>query len=390
MTVRFGIDVFLEQVRHYRHRRFALVTNQAATTSTYRPARSALLLAGFPIIKLFSPEHGLNAIGEDGKPMPNGIDTLTGLPITSLYGAKLQPAAEDLADVDAVIFDLPDIGCRFYTYLWTLTHLMEACVLHQKPLILLDRPNPISGRMALVEGPMLDEATCSSFIGRWCMPLRHSCTFGELATYWQQTRLPVLALTVVKAEGWQRAHFSRDWQPSFVPTSPAMVSAEAALLYPGLGLLEATNMSEGRGTATPFRIAGAPWLDGSELVAAFAALSLPGILTRAITFTPDSGKYAGQLCQGVMFHVVDQSRFNPVLLGVLFIRLVRDQYPDQFRWAPYPTHVNPTGEQHINKLLGIPNAGQLFDQPLPEFIKTSHRLLTCDAWIADIKPYLLY
>ncbi|MVM38250.1 DUF1343 domain-containing protein [Spirosoma sp. HMF3257] len=390
MAVRFGVDIFLKQVLDYQHQRFALVTNQAATTATYVPSRQALLSAGYQIVTLFSPEHGLDAIGDDGKLMPNGIDELTGLPIISLYGDKLQPSAGDLADVDAVVVDLPDVGCRFYTYLWTLTHVMEACALLQKPLLLLDRPNPLSGRLALTEGPMLDEAVCSSFIGRWRMPLRHACTFGELATYWQQQRLPSLNLTVIKAEGWHREAFAQDWQPSFVPTSPAMVNAEAALLYPGLGLLEATNLSEGRGTATPFQLAGAPWLDANPLTAQFNEVGLSGVVGRAITFTPQSGNYVGQLCRGVMFHVTDPTCFKPVLSGLLFIKLVYDHQPNQFGWAPYPTHVNPTGKHHLDKLLGIPDSEILFEQPISSFTKTLHKLLVCEAWVDEMRPYLLY
>ncbi|QMW03651.1 exo-beta-N-acetylmuramidase NamZ family protein [Spirosoma foliorum] len=390
MTVRFGVDIFLKQAARYSSQRLALVTNQAATTSTYIPTRQALCSAGFNLVKLFSPEHGLEAIGEDGRLMPNGIDTLTGLPIISLYGDKLQPTAEDLADVDAVIVDLPDIGCRFYTYLWTLTYVMQACTLHQKPLILLDRPNPLSGNMELAEGPILDETTCSSFIGRWQLALRHSCTFGELASYWKQQRLPSLNLIVVKTEGWHREAFSRDWQSSFVPTSPAMVNAEAALLYPGLGLLEATNLSEGRGTATPFQLAGAPWLDANQLVQQFNELKLTGMVGRAITFTPQSGKYVSQLCQGIMFHVTEPTHVKPVLSGLLLIKLVYDHQPDQFDWAPYPTHVNPTGKHHLDKLSGIPDSESLFELPIASFKKTLHKLLACEAWIEEIKPYLLY
>ncbi|ADB36523.1 exo-beta-N-acetylmuramidase NamZ family protein [Spirosoma linguale] len=390
MTVRSGVDVFLKHVAVYQGQRLALVTNQAAITHTYTPSRQALLRAGFPIVKLLSPEHGLDTIGEDGKPMRNGIDALTGLPISSLYGDKLQPTADDLADVDTVIVDLPDVGCRFYTYLWTLTQVMEASTSHQKPLILLDRPNPLSGRLDLAEGPLLDEAHCSSFIGRWRMPLRHSCTFGELAMCWRQERLPALALTVVRVEGWQRDQFATDWQPSFVPTSPAMISAEAALLYPGLGLLEATNLSEGRGTPTPFRVAGAPWLDAGKLVAMFNEIGLPGVVARAVTFVPQSIKYAGQLCQGLMFHVLHQQDFRPVLMGLLFIKLVYDTHFGYFNWSCYPTHVNPTGKRHMDKLLGIPNAEELFRQPLPEFTKTLHSLLRCEAWMDNMKPYLFY
>lgn len=388
--VRFGIDHFLEQAATFLPKRLALVTNQAATTATYIPSRQALLSAGFPVYKLFSPEHGLDSIGEDGRPMPNGIDPLTGLPIVSLYGAKLQPSADDLADADAVIVDLPDIGCRFYTYLWTLTHVMEACSLHNKPLILLDRPNPLSGRMDRAEGPMLDETTCSSFIGRWAIPLRHSCTFGELARYWQHQRLPDLRLTIVKAEGWQRANFSPDWQPSFVPTSPAMAHSEAVLLYPGLGLLEATNLSEGRGTATPFQIAGSPWLDAYTLTDRFNQLAVPGVVARALTFTPQSGKYAGELCQGLMFHVTDAVAFEAVGASMLFIKLVYDHHPGEFIWAPYPTYVNPTGTLHLDKLLGLADSERLFEQPFASFQETCRTVTACDGWTETMKPFLLY
>lgn len=390
MSVQFGVDVLLKQTARFPYQRLALVTNQAATTASYVSSRQALVDAGFSIVKLFSPEHGLDEIGEDGQRMPNGTDPLTGLPIISLYGQKLQPDADDLADIDAVLVDLPDIGCRFYTYLWTLTQVMEACAQHEKPLILLDRPNPLSGNVERAEGPILDEVHCSSFIGRWAIPLRHSCTLGELAAYWHQQRLPKLSLQVIRVEGWLRHSFSHDWQPSFVPTSPAMVSAEAALLYPGLGMLEATNLSEGRGTANPFQLAGAPWLDAYALVHRFNASNCPGVVARAISFTPLSGKYVGQPCQGVAFHVTNPEQLKAVSVGLLVIKLVHDQHPSQFAWAPYPTYVNPTGKHHLDKLLGLPNAEILFTEPLATFDKKCCELTTCHDWAATISPFLLY
>lgn len=390
MTIQFGVDVFLRQVAQYDSYRLALVTNQAATTAAYYPSRLALLKAGFQLTTLFSPEHGLETIGEDGKPVLNGTDALTGLPIISLYGDKLRPTATDLLDIDAVIVDLPDVGCRFYTYLWTLTHVMEACARYQKPVVLLDRPNPLSGLMHTVEGPMLQEDPCASFIGRWAVPVRHSCTFGELATYWQQHRLPTLALTVIRATGWRREQFVWDWQPSFIPTSPAIVSAEAVLLYPGLGLLEATNLSEGRGTAMPFRVVGAPWLTMNELASQLNALSLPGVVGRAIVFVPQTGKYNGQYCQGISLHVLEPARFKSVVTGMLLIKLIYDRYPAHFSWETYPTHVNPTGANHLDKLLGIPDAEALFEQPMPVFRERLDELVPCETWAHTIQPYLLY
>jgi uncharacterized protein YbbC (DUF1343 family) len=390
MTVQLGIDIFLNQYTGYKKQKLAFVTNQAATTSSYLPSRQALQTDGFAIVRFFSPEHGLETVGADGHFMPNGTDSLTGLPIISLYGDKLRPTADDLADVDAVLVDLPDIGCRFYTYLWTLTHVMEACAEYQKPLILLDRPNPLSGALNLAEGPMLDENRCSSFIGRWNIPLRHSCTFGELATFWQQTRLPNLSLKVVKAEGWNRSLFQHDWQPSFVPTSPAMVSLESALLYPGLGLLEATTISEGRGTALPFRVAGAPWLDAETMVIQFNNQTLPGIVARKILFTPQSSKYTNQLCRGVQFHVTDAVRLRPVLSAMVFIKLMKDHHPADFDWNPYPTLINPTGKQHLDRLLGIADSESIFELPFPVFMETVKTVLAVPNWDQLIDSSLLY
>jgi len=142
-----------------------------------------LLDAGFNIVKLFSPEHGLDVKGVDGATIKDGVDALTRLPVISLYNEKLQPDENDLKDIDMVLFDIPDIGCRCYTYLWTMTYVLEACAAYNKKFIVLDRPNPVSGSLRFAEGPMLDEAHCSSFIGRWNIPLRHSCTLGELALY---------------------------------------------------------------------------------------------------------------------------------------------------------------------------------------------------------------
>lgn len=388
--IKLGVDCFLRSGGTYRGRRLALVTNHASLTSGYDPTRVALLRTGYKLIQLFSPEHGVLSNGADGCEMKDQLDPLTGLPVISLYGARLKPDPHQLADIEALLFDLPDIGCRFYTYLWTLTYVMEACQESGKELLVLDRPNPISGDLELAEGPLLNETQCSSFIGRWSIPLRHSCTIGELATFWQQTRFPDLRLKVVPVEGWQRAFYHSDWATSFVPTSPAMVDAEAALLYPGLGLLEATNLSEGRSTATPFRIAGAPWIEALHLTRYCNDLDLPGVRFRAIDFTPGSGPYRQQQCHGVMAHVTDRKKFRPVYSALLTIRLVKDLYPKYFRWSRYVTHVNPSGEGHLDKLLGIPNSEELFRLSLGELRNKLSQLLDCSDWIRSIRPYLLY
>lgn len=200
-----------------------MITNEAAQTRDGIASRKALVENGFHITRLFSPEHGLDIQGADGHAMSDGTDILTGLPVISLYGERLAPEATHLNDIDILLFDVPDVGSRFYTYLWTLTHVMEAAAKFQKPLILLDRPNPISGILELAEGPFLDEVN-SSFIGRWEMPIRHSVTFGELALYFNKEKKMGVNLEVIPCKGWNREQFQPEWELPFVPTSPAIQS----------------------------------------------------------------------------------------------------------------------------------------------------------------------
>lgn len=388
-----GIDLLLAAPPEWKHRRIGLVTNHAACTAHFKPVRQALPDAGFNITRLFSPEHGLDTTGVDGAEMHDGVDPLTGFPVTSLYGGKLAPDQHDLAEVDLLLFDIPDIGCRFYTYLWTMTHVMEACALHGKHLVIADRPNPLSGRLELSEGPMLDERRCSSFIGRWNIPLRHSCTLGELALYFKSAgssnilQQHPLTLEVIRCQHWQRTLFYPQWSASFVPTSPAIPCFEAALLYPGLGLLEATNISEGRGTATPFRVAGAPFMDGARIARRLNALHTDGVVARPVHFQPAEGKYAGQRCNGVMLHVHDPAVFRPVAYGWRLIRLIKEHHPEHFAWAAYPTCVNHSGGRHLDLLTGLPGAESIIAGASEGDID---RYTDTGDWREKVTPYLLY
>ncbi len=385
----FGIDQLLQSAAPLKTLRLGLVTNEAATTRTLIPSRKALLEAGFRIVVLFSPEHGLDARGADGKPMPDGTDPLTGLPIISLYGQRLQPRAEDLAGVDALVFDIPDIGARFYTYLWTLTHIMEAAAAHHKPLYILDRPNPVSGRLSLAEGPLL-AANTASFIGRWPIPIRHSCTYGELAGYFRATRNMDLSLTVIPCRDWTRDMLQSDWGIPFVPTSPAIQQFEAMLLYPGLCLLEATNLSEGRGTDHSFQSVAAPWLSHEALAGILNQLLGDELQCTPALLRPAQGKYQGQACNAVCFRVKEPLHFQPVSFGLLLIRLIRDMHPDNFAWAPYPTQVNPDGSGHLDKLLGMADSAALFDQPFQSFMATVMRITAAGDWAGEVNSHLLY
>ena len=295
------------------------------------------------------------------------------------------PTAEDLAAIDIVLFDIPDVGCRFYTYLWTMTYVMEACALHNKPLIILDRPNPISGNIKKAEGPMLDEKNCSSFIGRWDIPIRHSCSLGELAIYFVATKIKDINLDVIKVQNWNRKHTATEAGWHFVPTSPAIQDIETALLYPGMGLLEGINVNEGRGTDSSFKVMGAPWIDAEQLHIAFNNLQLPELKNTVINYTPDWGLYAGEVCHGLQFSATNSHSFYPVETGLQLLQLIISLYPEYCTERLYPTVANPTGSGHLDKLTGI---YQSFEK-----IKKGELILAKlqpATWNEIIQPYLLY
>jgi uncharacterized protein YbbC (DUF1343 family) len=389
MQVEFGIDVLLDQSPQWKHEVLGLLTNEAATTASGLPGREVLLRHGFSVEQLFSPEHGLDTRGPDGMPMPDGCDVLTGLPVKSLYLHSFAPEKHDLARLDRMIFDVPDVGARFYTYLWSLTYLMEACAAAGKPLVILDRPNPISGNYDLVEGPMLEMAN-SSFIGRWPIPIRHSCTFGELAHYFKAHFKINVELEVITCRGWKRAMFQPDWNTTFFPPSPAIQQFESAILYPGLCLLEATNVSEGRGTPYPFTCLGAPWMDAQAVARRLYELSIDEVSLDPFEFTPQTGRYAGQICQGLQLAANDPAHFQPVFWGCMVLKIIHDMYPNSFSWEPYPTLANPTGHHHLNRLFGRTNSEQLFVLPMPTFLSEITRLTRVPDWIEEIKQYQLY
>lgn len=383
-TVIFGIDSFIKQASSFQKVRFGLVTNNAAITSQGILSRIALLRAGFIITKLFSPEHGLMAKGDDGAYQNNCVDPLTEVPVISLYGDHLMPTAEDMVDIDMIIFDIPDVGCRFYTYLWTMTYMMEACALHNKPLAILDRPNPIGGDIDKAEGPMLDETNCSSFIGRWNIPVRHSCTLGELAIYFSSTRNIDIDLKIIPLKNWERNQLPSENNWRFIPTSPAIATIETALCYPGTGLFEGINVNEGRGSRSPFTIFGAPWINASLLLKKITTLNLPGVQFSEIQYTPSANLYAGELCFGLSLLITNENIFLPVQTGITIIQNLFSLFPDQCLERLYKTIANPSGEKHLDKLLGIQNSFLS--------LKEGNKILTDlkEDWKEKITPFLIY
>jgi uncharacterized protein YbbC (DUF1343 family) len=378
----FGVDSFLLRETAFRNQRLALVTNNAAMDVSGTLSRVALLNLHFNLISLFSPEHGITVKGDDGVRQQGGEDVVTGLPVISLYSEKLAPNEEDLKDVDLVLFDIPDVGCRFYTYLWTMTHVMEACARFNKRFVVLDRPNPIGALLENAEGPMLDEAHCGSFIGRWSIPLKHCCTLGELALYFAATRMPVLQIDVVKVEGYHRHHTAVDAFP-FVPTSPAIQNIQTAMLYPGTGLLEGILVNEGRGTDHSFSQFGAPWIKVDEFCPALQAV-LQHVHLEPVHYVPSSGVYADETCYGVKLKITDLSNFKAVSTGITILQTMFRLYPEMVQERFYTTHANPSGARHMDKLLGYENAFEkLKNQEWP-------LIDIAEDWNRTMKSHLLY
>lgn len=374
-----GIDVFLSEPEINKNSRFAIVTNNAAFASDKLLSRLALLKEGFNLVKIFSPEHGISVKGEDGVYQNHSLDIKTNLPIISLYGDRLMPAEKDLNDIDVVLFDIPDVGCRFYTYLWTMTYVMEACAKYQKQLIILDRPNPISGDLNMAEGPMLDEDNCSSFIGRWSIPIRHSCTLGELANYFSSKKVNELDLKIIKAKNWNRDQISND----FYPTSPAIQNISSALAYPGMGLLEGINVNEGRGTEKPFLQFGAPWINTEELIREINQ-KRSDVTMSSISFIPTDSLYKNEKCNGLELTIADANRLHPVSFGIKLISILFTLYPDRIEERAYKTNANPNGTGHFDKLIGIKGCFDLFK---------SGSIISTDIyknWSSEISPFLLY
>jgi uncharacterized protein YbbC (DUF1343 family) len=344
--VRCGLDAILEERRDLlQGQRVGLVTSASAVTHMVTPAVDALR-AACDLVALFAPEHGLTAHAADGAAVPYTVDARTGLPVYSLYGERKKPTAEMLAGLDVLLFDIQDVGARFYTYVWTMSYVLESAAEQGVPLIVLDRPNPIGGRIC--EGPLI-EPGYESFVGRYLIPLRHGLTVGELARFFNQARGLTASLTVIEAEGWRRSMWFDETSLPWVPPSPAMPRLETAIVYPGTCLLEGTNVSAGRGTATPFESIGAPWIDGYRLSSALNDLSLPGVRFRPTFFTPWASKHQGQTCQGVFVHVMDREAFRPLRTGLHVVAAMRSLWPADFAWLESSWEGHPA---HFDLLIG--------------------------------------
>ncbi|MDP1960861.1 MAG: DUF1343 domain-containing protein, partial [Reyranella sp.] len=281
--------------------------------------------AGPKLVALFSPEHGLDAARE-GK-IASGRDASTGLPVHSLYGETQRPTAAMLAGLDGLVFDMQDVGTRYYTYATTMAYAMDAAAQYKLDFFVLDRPNPITG--STVQGPVLD-ADLVSFITYLPLPVRHGMTIGELARLFNEEKKLGAKLHVVKMRHYDRASWFDQTGFAWVAPSPNLRRLEQVVLYPGVAMVEAANVSVGRGTDTPFEVMGAPWIDGKALAQYLGGRAIAGVRFEAVTFTPREWAFAGQPCQGVRIHLTDRNRLDSPLLGIELMAALQRLHGDRF------------------------------------------------------------
>ncbi len=317
--------------------RVALLSHPASIDRGGRHAVELLSsMPGCELAVLFAPEHGQWGHEQDMERVEGATEPSTGLRIISLYGStadSLAPRPEELEGLDAFVIDLQDVGSRYYTYIYTVSYVMEAARLAALPVVVLDRPNPIGGEK--VEGPLLDRSL-SSLVGRYPLPVRHGMTAGELATMFNEAFGIGCDLRVVEMKGWRRAMQFEQTALPWVPPSPNMPSPATARVYPGGCLVEGTNLSEGRGTTTPFELVGAPWIDGERLAQAMRGEGLGGVIFRSASFRPMFQKHAGRSCGGLQVIVTDHRLFRPFSTYVAVLKEARMQEGDSFQWRSEP------------------------------------------------------
>ncbi len=325
-----GIDVLeAQKFAPLAGKRVGLITNQ---TGVDRAGRSTIdLLAhapGVKLVALFSPEHGIR--GALDERVPSTTDAATGLPVYSLYGETERPTDAMLSGVDALVFDIQDAGVRFYTYITTMGYAMEAAAAHRIPFYVLDRPDPLGGER--IEGPILDPER-TNFVGYFPMPVRMGMTLGEMAKMFNVQKKIGCYLHVIRMENWRRRFYFPDTGLPWVNPSPNLRSPEAGILYPGLEILQPGGVSVGRGTDRPFGWLGAPWIHGEDLAAYLNRRAIPGVRFEPAKFTPDSGLYKGESCEGVSVSVTDRNALQTMRMGMEIAAALAKLYPDQFKVA---------------------------------------------------------
>lgn len=333
-----GLDNLLaESDRYLKGKRVGLVVNHTSLAGDRRHSIAHFREnQRFELKKIFAPEHGLYGVDQDMALVPDTTDPATGLPVVSLYGTdsnSLTPSAELLKDIDTLVFDIQDIGSRYYTFIYTMANCMKACREAGLSMIVCDRPNPINGIQ--VEGNLVGNGF-HSFVGQYSIPNRHGMTAGELANLFNERYGIGCDLTVIPMKGWERKMWFDQTGLLWTPTSPNMQTLATAIVYPGMCMIEGTLLSEGRGTTLPFEQCGAPGIDSHKLADALNELQLPGVFFRPHYFKPVFQKWAGKTCGGIQIHVTHRDNFKPVVSGIAVIKIFAALFPDSFIWRTEP------------------------------------------------------
>jgi len=378
--VRPGLEVLIRDSMHLvAGRRVGLVTNQGGIDRAGAHAVEVLRAAGVNLTALFSPEHGFRGTADPGEKVASTVDPTTGLPIYSLYGSTAAPTDTMLSNVDVLLVDLPDVGTRYYTYISTAIEVMRSAVKHGRRVIILDRPNPISGR---VQGNLLDPAF-RSFIGPLAVPMRHGMTLGEQARLANRELEIGADLVVVPAQHWTRSMYGDATGIPFVPPSPNLQDLEALIHYPGTCLFEGTALSVGRGTPAAYHQVGAPWLDTTRVLALVRGARLPGVVFEGVGFTPvrpGDAKFPNVALRGIRLRVTDREAYDPTRTAVVMLLAVRAVHPDQIGFI----------ERHFDLLAGGIRLRQaiLADRTAESIVSewTSGR----ESFETRIRPFLIY
>ena len=377
--VELGVDRLMENPEILKGKRVGLITNPTGINAE----RTSIVdlfdqSDDFELTALYGPEHGVRGDAQAGSTVSSYIDDVTGLPVYSLYGTTKKPTPEMLQDVDVLVFDIQDVGTRYYTYIYTMAYAMEAAAENGIPFVVLDRPNPQGGLR--VDGPVLDP-DYSSFIGLYPIPLKHGMTVGELARLFNTEYQIQADLEVVKMKGWKRSMMYEDTGLPFVMPSPNMPTTDTVNVYPATGLFEGTNLSEGRGTTKPFQLIGAPYIKAHDYANELNELELPGVAFRAASFTPTFSKHAGKLTHGVEVYVTDPVRFESTRTGIAMIQTAHDMYPDDFEFLANDFITKLTGNAYVKDMI-------LEGAPLEDILTKIED--ERDAFLPIRKEYLLY
>lgn len=329
--MKLGVEVFIKNyLSDLEGKRLGLVTNITGVNQELESTVDVLYKNEKIQLKaLFAPEHGIRSSAAAGEKVDSYIDEFTKLPVYSLYGSQRKPSPEMLENIDIMVFDIQDIGSRYYTYIYTMAYVMEACRDINIPIFVLDRPNPIGG--IAQQGNIVKEEF-RSFVGNYPIPNRHGMTIGELAQMFNDEFGINCNLTVVKMDGWSRDSYYDDYDLIWIPPSPNVTTVDMCILYAGTCFIEGTNLSEGRGTSYPFQILGAPFIDGNELAKRINELNFPGLITRSYSFVPTTSKFKDELCQGIFIHVTDRQLAQPLQLVLKALEIINTMHPEKFEF----------------------------------------------------------